>query len=144
MPYGVSELRAVKWHIAKYHEIRKAVIEARLEQKRRSGAAERRSVGYISDPTQTEALKNLTPLKSVEIPGGTVKQPEAWVEVINNVMASIDREDQQLISAAFWEFRTWTGAIDKLKMNKMTYYRRRDQLIAIFAIAAASRGLIRL
>ena len=143
--YGSSELRAVEWHIAHYYEIKKAVHETRLEQKRRSGAAERRSVGYVSDPTATEALKNLEKLKSVTVPGcGAVKEPEAWIEVIERVMASLEREDQRLIEATFWESHTWEGAIERTHLNKMTYYRRRDRLIAAFAIAAATKGLIAL
>lgn len=135
-------MRSVKWHIRHYYEIKKAVTEARLEQKRRSGAAERRSVGYVSDPTAIEAEKNLTVLKAVDIPGGTVRKPEEWIEVIDRVMLTLDAQDRRLISVTFWESHSWLGAIDRLHLSKMTYYRRRDQILSMFAIAAAAKGLI--
>lgn len=141
---GEGALRSVRWHIANYHNIRKAVYEKRLEMKRKSGAPERRSQGFVSDPTQTEALKNLTPLKSVNIPGGEVRQPEAWLTAIDKVMGKLEHHDQRIIEVSFWEHHTWQASVDALNMDKMTYYRRRDKLMTLFAIECAARGLIQI
>lgn len=141
---GEGALRSVRWHIANYHNIRKAVYEKRLEMKRKSGAPERRSQGFVSDPTQTEALKNLTPLKSVNIPGGEVQAPEAWLAAIDKVMGKLEHHDQRIIEVSFWEHHTWQASVDALNMDKMTYYRRRDKLMTLFAIECAARGLIRI
>lgn len=141
---GEGALRSVRWHIANYHNIRKAVCEKRLEMKRRSGASERRSQGFVSDPTQTEALKNLTPLKSVNIPGGEAQQPEAWLAAIDKVMGKLEHHDQRIIEVSFWEHHTWQASVDALNMDKMTYYRRRDKLMTLFAIECAARGLIQI
>lgn len=141
---GEGALRSVRWHIANYHNIRKAVYEKRLEMKRRSGAPERRSQGFVSDPTQTEALKNLTPLKSVNIPGGEVQAPEAWLAAIDKVMGKLEHHDQRIIEVSFWEHHTWQASVDALNMDKMTYYRRRDKLMTLFAIECAARGLIQI
>lgn len=141
---GEGALRSVRWHIANYHNIRKAVYEKRLEMKRKSGAPERRSQGFVSDPTQTEALKNLTPLKSVNIPGGEVQQPEAWLAAIDKVMGKLEHHDQRIIEVSFWEHHTWQASVDALNMDKMTYYRRRDKLMTLFAIECAARGLIQI
>lgn len=141
---GEGALRSVRWHIANYHNIRKAVYEKRLEMKRRSGAPERRSQGFVSDPTQTEALKNLTPLRMVTISGGEVQKPEAWIAAIDKVMSMLDHHDQRIIEVSFWEHHTWQASVDALHMDKMTYYRRRDKLMTLFAIECAARGLIRI
>ena len=141
---GEGALRSVRWHIANYHNIRKAVYEKRLEMKRKSGAPERRSQGFVSDPTQTEALKNLTPLKSVNIPGGEVQAPEAWLTAIDKVMGKLEHHDQRIIEVSFWEHHTWQASVDALNMDKMTYYRRRDKLMTLFAIECAARGLIQI
>lgn len=141
---GEGALRSVRWHIANYHNIRKAVFEKRLEMKRKSGAPERRSQGFVSDPTQTEALKNLTPLKSVNIPGGEVQAPEAWLAAIDKVMGKLEHHDQRIIEVSFWEHHTWQASVEALNMDKMTYYRRRDKLMTLFAIECAARGLIQI
>ena len=141
---GEVALRSVRWHIANYHNIRKAVFEKRLEMKRKSGAPERRSQGFVSDPTQTEALKNLTPLKSVNIPGGEVQAPEAWLAAIDKVMGKLEHHDQRIIEVSFWEHHTWQASVEALNMDKMTYYRRRDKLMTLFAIECAARGLIQI
>lgn len=141
---GEGALRSVRWHIANYHNIRKAVFEKRLEMKRKSGAPERRSQGFVSDPTQTEALKNLTPLKSVNIPGGEVQAPEAWLAAIDKVMGKLEHHDQRIIEVSFLEHHTWQASVEALNMDKMTYYRRRDKLMTLFAIECAARGLIQI
>lgn len=142
--YGDDVLRIVKWHVKNYEDIKREIINTRLEQKRRSGAPERRSMGFVSDPTQSEAIKNLTPIRSVEVGRYTVHNPESWIECINKVMCGLDKEDRRLVEVAFWKCHSWYTAIVELNMNKDTYYNRMNRVVCIFAIEAASRGLVKL
>lgn len=134
--------RSVKWHIAYYWDIKKAVTDRRLELKKRSGTAERRSEGFISNPTEKEAEINLSKLPCVYLSLGKVEKPEEWIEAIDYVMDRLGREDRKLIHASFWGHNNWRAAVTELNMDKMTYYKRRDHLIAVFAIHCAERGLI--
>ena len=127
-----------------YEDIKRGIVNKRLEQKRRSGAPERRSVGFVSDPTQSEAIKNLTPIRSIEVGRYTVHNPESWIECINKVMCGLDKEDKRLVEIAFWKSHAWYNAIQELHMGKDTYYSKMNRVVCIFAIEAASRGLVKL
>ena len=142
--YGDGVLRSVKWHVKNYEDIKREIVNVRLEQKRRSGAPERRSMGFVSDPTQSEAIKNLTPLRTITVNNYTVKRPEQWIEAINKVMGGLSREEQKFVEVSFWKAHSWRYAIDELHMDKDTFYRRRDRIVTLFAIEASSRGLISL
>ena len=135
--------RSVRWHIAYYWEIRRAITDRRLELKRNRGMVERRSEGYFSSPTEKEAEINIMELPYVYLSiGGKVDKPEQWVLAINHVMDKLEPEDRRLIEESFWKSRSWRTAIAKLCMDKMTYYKRRDHLIYVFAVYCASKGLI--
>lgn len=132
----------MKWHLAYYWDIKKAVTDRRLELKRKSGTAERRSEGYISNPTEKEAEVNLTRLPFVYLSLGKVEKPEEWLDAIDYVMQRLGPDDKALIKASFWTHNNWRAAVTELHMDKMTYYKRRDHLISVFAIRCAAQGLI--
>lgn len=131
-----------------YHAIKQEIFWKHQEQKRKSGVPMGTSAGFVSDPTQNEAIKNLTPVKYVTIFKGTteyiVKSPEEWIECIDKVMNGMDVQDRNLVIIAFWKSHSWRSATMELAMDKDTFYRRRDKIISLFAIEAASRGLIKL
>lgn len=140
--YGDYQIRTVKWHVKNYWDIKREVRDARDEMRKRSGTPERRSMGFVSDPTQSEAIKNLTPLKYVCVNQRTVKKPEEWTETVEKVMNNLDASDRKIVEVGFWKARSWQSAVLELNMDKNTYYRRRSRVLTLFAIEASSRGLI--
>lgn len=147
--YGDETLASVRWHVANYWDIRRAVVDKRLELKKRedSFGGGGHSAGHVSDPTAKEAIIDLQPLKRVLVGNYTVDYPEAWISAITRVLNGISKEDRKLIEVSFWQHRprgSHSFIYDELHLAKNTYYRRKDKLMALFAIEAASAGLVSL
>lgn len=141
---GKKLISAVKWHLAHYWEIRKAVHEEKLERKRRKGE----NVGGVqtnrqSDPTALEAIKDLSPIKYVRVPGfGLVKRPEDWITAIEAGLDACSDDTKIVVKESFWAQRSWKYITMAHGMDKKTFYKKRDSAVYLVAIAAAERGLI--
>lgn len=98
--------------------------------------------GIPSDPTATEAIQNLTPLKSVHIPRGTVYHPEEWITAIDSVRENLDRDDGDLFSEVFVNKKRTDTVCDQFIISRATFFKRKDRLVSLVAIAAAKNGLI--
>lgn len=82
-----------------YHEkqIRDAVTESRITGGRENGISLFPVVGATSihsDPTASQAVKNLTPLKFVKLRNDVIiKYPEKWLEVIDKTYSYCKRQN---------------------------------------------------
>lgn len=139
-------MRAVKWHVAHYFEIKKAVANERAERKRHAKA----NIGGIqdskqSDPTAAAAIANLTPIGRVTLPGeGTVIKPELWISAIETGLHACPEDVQEVVQQNMWHHHSWRYVTSMSAMDKKTFYRRRDMALTAVAIAAAQYGLVRI
>ncbi len=145
MRYGDSVFRTVRWHMYQYPEIKSAIFRARGDAKRKLKFVDGiRPRGIPSDPTATEAIQNLTPLKSVRTPRGIVPRPEAWIECIDSVRYNLDRDDGDLFKAIFVDGKRTESVCNKFLISRATLFKRKDRLVSLVAIAAAKIGLVEL
>ena len=143
--YGNKVLRSVKWHMAHYWDIKRAISQRRADMSRKSSMP----VGgindsHISDPTAQAAVSNLMPVPWVEVDGGRVSNPEKWIHVIDVVFERLPIGEQQIIRDNFWSKKGWLYVSTMRSMDKETFYRRRDHAVSMVAIVAAQEGIIKI
>lgn len=143
--YGEAAFRSVRWHLAHYIEISRAVHNARVERRTTHARPEVHAEGFVSNPTAAEAIANLTPLRSVTIQRyHVVQKPEEWLDCIDSVLRRLDRADYKLVDDAFFRRLPWDRCAAENYMSKDTFYRRRERIVAMIAIKASAAGLIAL
>jgi hypothetical protein len=143
--YGSKTLKSVKWYMAHFWDIKRAVSQSRADQHRRASIPGTPGDKYkISDPTGQEAVSNLMPVKWVEIDGGRVKDPEKWIYVIETVFKRLPETEQQIIRDNFWSKKGWLYVSTMRAMDAHTFYKRRDHAVTMMAITAAQEGLIKI
>lgn len=80
-------------------EIQIAVDEARNTNNRDTVC---KSSGSISDPTASEAIKNITPIGAVTLPNGfKVKHPEKWLDAINRLFDTLYPEEAKILNMLY-------------------------------------------
>lgn len=143
--YGNNMLRSVRWHIANYWGIKIAVSQRRADMYRRSNNPTGGiNDNHISDPTAQAALQNLTPIPSVIFDGRVIVHPERWIYVIDTVMDQLPKTEKKIIKDNFWSKKGWKYVTTMDLISKETFYRKRDHVVSLVAIAAAEKDLIHL
>lgn len=143
--YGEDIYKKVRWHLFHYEEIKEAVYYARRENVTKAGYPQAVREGYMSNPTETEAIRNLTPLKKIELKyGGVVHRPEEWLYVIEEVVENLEHFDKKITKQTFFEGKRWSRVIEDNHIEKNSFYRHKERCVALVAIKAAERGLISL
>lgn len=133
-----------------YHEkkIRDAVTEARISGGRDGTISlfPVASSNSFSDPTAARAMKNLTPLKFIKLPDGTiVKYPEKWLAVIDKTYAHCKKQNDQRYEVARRRYNNedYRKTCRDLNISNTTR-RRLLELVQIYAaLQAVQAGLIR-
>lgn len=134
--FGHDMILEVGKNIKLYFEIRTAVAKKRAELKA--------NARHNRDPTPAEAQKAVDEVEFVKLErGDLILYPERWIDAVKTVYNSMGKEDRMFFEHAFWKRETHEQKIQKTYVAKDTYYRKRQRMILIVAIAAASRGLIR-
>ena len=133
-----------------YHEkqIRDAVTEARISGGRDGTISlfPVASANNFSDPTATEAIKNLTPLKFVKLPDGTIiKYPEKWLAVIDKTYSYCKKQNDCRCEIARRRYNNEDYRKTCIDLNISNTTRRRLlELVQIYAaLQAVQAGLIR-
>ncbi len=142
--YGDWVDRKVRFVLKHMKEIREETACARAERKARKGAPEMHGEGYVSNPTAKEAEINMTPLPIIHMAGGLyLENPEAWIGCVDRVKAGMDASGRDLIEG-MERGAKWRDETERLHMNKETLYRRRDRVVALIAMEAIQRGILRI
>lgn len=142
--YGDRVMRKIRWHLFRYEGMKRAIKWARLEQSSRNARPEIHAEGFVSNPTAAEAIRNLTPLKSVTVGHDIVYNPETWVSVIDSVYDKLDGCDRRIVTDTFIKGNRWEKVIADNHIDKNAYYRRRDRIVSLIAIKAACAGIVKL
>ena len=125
-------------------EIREAVSEARLDSGH-TGIIKVTDGNKTTDPTATQAVKNLSPLPSVTIRGGhTVKKPESWLIVIDKTYSwcKLQKDCRHEIARRRYSGEDYRQTCRDLNISNSTR-RRLLELVQIYAaLQAVQLGLI--
>ena len=124
-----------------YHErqIRQAMMEAREDVPR----AEKNGSG-ISDPTATQAIKNATPLRFVNINGTRVERPECWVQVIDSTKLWFSQDNEKrIVLHDMYENVDYRQTCAALSISPSTLHYFRQEIRTYAALCAANLNLLR-
>ena len=100
-----------------------------------------------SDPTSSNALKNLTPLKFVTIKDGVlIKSPESWLAVIDKTYSWCKRQQDCRFEVAKRRYHNedYRKICIDLHISKTTLHRLLDMVRTYAALHAVQAGLIKI
>ena len=137
-------MRKIDFIFYREKEIREAVNQARLNMTT-GGTLRLINATGIPDPTATQAVRNLTPLKTVVISGGeTIEYPESWLEVIDKTYKYCEMQKDCRLEVARRRYRSEDYRKTCRELNIADTTRRRLlELVQIYAaLQAVQLGLI--
>lgn len=146
----IEQLRKhTEWYFLNRKYIQKAVDDEREQRTAKKGHTGGGGHAFISNPTETSALKNIEPIKMISWGQGPyqtiVINPEAWLEVIAETYKV--HEKQAAGDAMFqrYEYNKSPGVIAGLKgMNRDTYYELREEFLNDAVVLALEKKLLRI
>ena len=123
-----------------YHadEIRRAVDAARND----SGGSKAARGGGIGDPTAAAAMRNVTPLRFVEVGGARLEWPDDWLRVIDSTFAWCDR-DRFIVARDRYSGVDYRLTCAKLSISERSYYYMINDVRQFAAMCAAQLGVIK-
>lgn len=128
------------WYVRRYRQIRLAVLEKRAG--RPQGITIGVSKGKTSDTTADKAIRELTPLSCVYVKGQRIDRPEAWIEAIDEGIASCTPKEADVLRMHLIDRKSERVIIARKGIRRETLYSRQNKAIARVAVAAARRGLL--
>ena len=140
-----SYMRQIDFIFYREKEIREAVFRARIKTAF-SGTLRLVNAGGIPDPTATEAVRNLTPLKSVILNDGEmIEYPESWLEVIDKTYKYCETQNDSRLEVARRRYSHEDYRKTCVELNISDTKRRRLlELVKIYAaLQAVQSGLIK-
>ena len=139
-----SYMRKIDFMFYREKEIREAVYQARLNMTV-GGTLRLINATGIPDPTATQAVRNLTPLKSVTLSNGEIiEYPEKWLEVIDKTYKYCSTQKDCRLEVARRRYRSEDYRKTCRELNISDTARRRLlELVKIYAaLQAVQLGLI--
>ncbi len=117
--------------------IREAVLDAR-NRPRQLG----RNGSGIGDPTGSQAIRNVTPLRSVTVKGELLGRPEDWLRVVDATYVWCDK-DRLIVARDRYNGVDYRLTCAKLSISGKTYYNFLNDVRAYASLCAAQLGLIK-
>ena len=90
----------VEWMF--YNEL--AIRRAVRDKKRDYGSPKGKTAGgggFISDPTATQAIREITPLRFVYVRGRRVEKPETWLKVVDETYKHLPELHKKVVLARY-------------------------------------------
>ena len=119
--------------------IRQAIVEARndIPQVGKNGSG-------VGDPTATQAIRNATPIRFVNINGTRVERPESWLKVIDSTRAwfAMDNE-KRIVMHDMYENVNYKATCAVLSIAPTTLHRFRQEIRMHASLCAANLNLIK-
>ena len=117
--------------------IREAVLNAR-NRPRQLG----RNGSGIGDPTGSQAIRNVTPLRSVTVKGELLDRPEDWLRVVDATYVWCDY-DRLIVARDRYNGVDYRLTCAKLSISGKTYYNFLDDVRVYASLCAAQLGMIK-
>ena len=122
-----------------YHEkdLRDAVNEFKLGTK-----SQGKNGSGIGDPTATQAMRNMMPLRYANIDGDMLEWPESWVRVIDATYGWCNN-DQYIVAKDRYSGVDYRVSCAKLSISEKRYYLILDDVRHRASLCAVQYGLIK-
>lgn len=135
--YSKRYFKKIDYVFHNVHKIREAVRDARADR----GAVEKNGSG-VGDPTAAQAMRDIMPLKSVEIDGEPLEKPEAWLQVVDAVYGWCDFT-HTVIMADKYAGEDYRRTCVKLSISQSTHSKYWHDIREWQRLATAQAGVIR-
>lgn len=135
---GTEYMRKIDFVFYHEREIREAIQDARENGGKRS--VHRKN--HISDPTAAEAIRNVTPLRSVRVHGSSLEWPEHWLRVIDAVYAWCDN-DRLVVAKDRYRNEDYRCTCAKLNISEAKYYKLFKDVRRYAALCAVQLGVVK-
>ena len=143
--------RWIETHLHLYRQICRAVAE---ERESRSGRAKKTETMVlnqtVSDPTASQTIKTLTPIKAVVVVTGkpphpvTIRKPEEWIEVIEMTYKHFyGKQIGEMLDRRYNKHHEVTKIYVDMGIDRSTYYEWRNTAITFTALACCQVGLLK-
>lgn len=130
----------VEWHLFHEKEIKQAVDEARLDVAS-TGAG---SSAIISSPTESAALRNITPLSKVVLSDGSeVVKPELWLLAIKKIYAGLDKKQKTIAKKRYKQGESYIKTCLNLTISQNTYFNTLTAIRNYAVVVAVQAGLVK-
>lgn len=135
-------IRHIEYILHNTDNLREAVSEARIKMIR----PEIKTASGQNDPTAAEAIKNMTPIKSVFVGGRQIFNPEKWLEVSNKVENWCSRKGEiyEQVLKSRYGGKHYSATCAMLEITNETFYRILGRIRNYAALQAAYEHLIRI
>ncbi len=130
----------VEWHLFREKEIKQAVDEARLDVAS-TGAG---SSAIISSPTESAALRNITPLSKVVLSDGSeVVKPELWLLAIKKIYEGLNKKQKTIARKRYRQGKSYTRTCMDLEISQNTYFHTLNSIRSYAVVVAVQAGLVK-
>ena len=130
----------VEWHLFREKEIKQAVDEARLDVAS-TGAG---SSAIISSPTESAALRNITPLSKVVLSDGSeVVKPELWLLAIKKIYEGLNKKQKTIARKRYRQGESYTRTCMNLEISQNTYFHTLNSIRSYAVAVAVQAGLVK-
>lgn len=130
----------VEWHLFREKEIKQAVDEARLDVAS-TGAG---SSAIINSPTESAALRNITPLSKVVLSDGSeVIRPELWLLAIKKIYEGLNKKQKTIARKRYRQGESYTRTCMTLEISQNTYFHTLNSIRSYAVVVAVQAGLVK-
>lgn len=136
---GTEYVKKIDFVFYHEHEIREAVRDARASSTPQQNGF--RGKNHISNPTEAQALRNVTLLKQIKVCGRYLVYPEKWLKVIDAVYLWCD-DDHRTVARDRYSGEDYRQTCAKLTIAEATYYNLLNEVRQYAALCAAQFGVI--
>ncbi len=134
---GNGYIRKIDFVFYNEKQIREAVLDARNKPHMpgQNGSG-------IGDPTASAAIRNVTPIRKVNVKGELLEWPEDWLRVVDATYAWCDN-DRLIVARDRYNGVDYRLTCAKIIIGKSQYFRLLDDARNYAALCAAQLGLIK-
>ncbi len=136
---GTEYVKKIDFVFYHEHEIRAAVRDARAGSKPQGGI---RGKNHISNPTEAQAIRNVSPLRSVRVRGESLEWPEDWLRVVDAVYGWCTG-DRLIVAHDRYHNVDYADTCAKMCISSKTYYNFLNDVRQRAALCAVQLGLIK-
>lgn len=128
----------VEWHLYREARIRELVRERRSEH-----IMEHRPGDIKKNPTENEAVRNLSEVEAVRSSGVIIYHPERWLAVMDKLYSSLGGVLYKLAVARYRHNEEYTDTCRRLEISKNKYFLLLGEIRILGVIYAVEAGLLK-
>ena len=136
---GTEYVKKIDFVFYHEHDIREAVRDARAGSRPQEGL---RGKNHISNPTEAQAIRNVSPIRRVKVCGEYLVWPERWLEVVDAVYLWCD-ETHRNVARDRYSKKDYRRTCMRLCISRTQYYRMLNNVRRRAALCAVQLGVVK-